>query len=162
MVSELTGHSIEELGQRLQELESSMRVGQKARVTLCTDTLKTMAELNEMYSGMLATGSHVSRPICRVISGIPTTQFSITKGSPALIAIIPILVPLFTIGLIAFGVARIGEISKALLPLVITVVLGVIGIGLILRAPATKYIERGGTPPRLPATSKKALAASCR
>ncbi len=159
VLSEIVGYSISEIGSALDLVESTMKVGNKARVSLCTETLVTKAELNEIYNGMIATGSHVSRPTSRLIQGVPTTQFTLTRGSPLFLAIVPVLVPIFTVGLIAFGIAKIGEIGAAITKILIVSGIIVVAVLVLARKPATAYIERGGKVPLLAAASKKALAA---
>jgi len=154
-VAEIVGYSREDLATALEVMESTIDMGQKARITICTEGMPTEEELDYMFLGMVETGCHLTRPTAALVEGIPTTEFVLQKGSPQWQIIIPILVPLFTIGLIAFGIMKIETISQALLPILIVSVIGIIGIAIIVRGPAVKYIERGGT--RLPET-KKVLA----
>ncbi|GAI90826.1 unnamed protein product, partial [marine sediment metagenome] len=106
------------------------------------EDLPTEDELDDLYLGMLANGFHAYRPTARVIDGIPTTELVLQKGSPSFAVIVPLLVPLFVIGLIAFGLVRIEAIGKALLPLMITGAVGLVAVALIVRKPAEKYLER--------------------
>ena len=156
--NEIIGYSAAELPAALDLMESTMKVGEKACLAICTEDLPTEDELEDLYLGMLANGFHAYRPTSRVIDGIPTTQLVLQKGSPSFAVIVPLLVPLFIIGLIAFGIVQIEAISKALLPLMIVGAVGLVAVAVIVRKPAQKYIERGGR--LLAATSKKALAAS--
>ena len=153
---EIVGRSRDEFAAALDLMESTMDLGQKARITICTKGMPTEEELDYMFLGMVETGCHISRPSAQIIQGIPTTEFVLQKGSPQWQIIIPILVPLFTIGLIAWGIVKIETIAKALIPLMLIGFGGLIILAVVLRKPAEKYIERGGT--RLPATSKKSLA----
>ena len=157
-VREIVGHSIDELAIDLEVMESSMAMGEKARISICSESLPGEADLAEMFLGMLATGCHLSYPTARVVGGVPTTAFVLQKGSPQWQLILPILAPLFTIGLIAFGITKIESISSALMPLMLVTIGGAVIMVAVLSKPATKYIERGGTLPRLASTSKKALA----
>ena len=139
---EIIGYSAAELPTALNQVESTMEVGGKARLAICTEDLPTKDELDDLYLGMIAGGFHAYRPTARVIDGIPTTQLVLQKGSPSFAIIVPLLIPLFIIGLIAFGIVQIEAISKALLPLMITGAVGMIGLALIIRKPAEKYLER--------------------
>ncbi len=139
---EIIGYSAAELPTALNQVESTMEVGGKACLTICTEDLPTKDELDDLYLGMIAGGFHAYRPTARVIDGIPTTQLVLQKGSPSFAIIVPLLIPLFIIGLIAFGIVQIEAISKALLPLMITGAVGMIGLALIIRKPAEKYLER--------------------
>jgi len=142
---EIIGYSAAELPTALNQVESTMEVGGKARLAICTEDLPTKDELDDLYLGMIAGGFHAYRPTARVIDGIPTTQLVLQKGSPSFAIIVPLLIPLFIIGLIAFGIVQIEAISKALLPLMITGAVGMIGLALIIRKPAEKYLERART-----------------
>lgn len=155
-VAEIVGYSREDLATALEVMESSINMGEKVRLTICTEALPTEEELAYMFLGMVEAGCHISRPSAQIIQGIPTTKFLLQKGSPQWQVIIPILVPLFIIGLIAFGIAKIEEISKALLPLLITSAVGLVALALIVRRPAEKYLERGGK--YLPETKKSPAA----
>lgn len=154
-VAGIVGYSKEDLATALEVMESNINFGEKARITICTEGMPTEEELDYIFLGMVETGCHLTRPTAALVEGIPTTEFVLQKGSPQWQIIIPILVPLFIIGLIAWGIAKIEVISAALLPLMIVGAVGLIALALIVRRPAEKYIERGG---RLPET-KKALAA---
>jgi len=139
---EIIGYSAAELPTALDLMESTMEVGGKARLAICTESLPTEDELYDLYLGMLASGFHAYRPTARVIDGIPTTQLVLQKGSPSFAIIVPLLVPLFIIGLIAFGLVRIEAISKALLPLMIVGAVGLVAVALIVRKPAERIAER--------------------
>ncbi len=139
---EIIGYSAVELPTALDLVESTMEVGEKACLAICTEDLPTEDELDDLYLGMIASGFHDYRPTARVIDGIPTTELVLQKGSPSFAIIIPLLVPLFTLGLIAFGLVRIEAISKALLPLMITGAVGLVAVALIVRKPAERIAER--------------------
>ena len=158
---EIVGYSEGDLASALDIMEASIDLGQKARISICTEARPTDDELAGMYLGMVATGCHLSHPTARLVEGIPTTEFVLKRGSPQWQVIIPILVPLFSIGLIAFSITKIEALSKALVPIILISIGGLIILAAVLAKPATKYLERGGKIPGLPST-KKALAASCR
>jgi len=139
---EIIGYSAAELPTALDQVESAMEIGEKACLAICTEALPTEDELDDLYLGMLASGLHAYRPTARIIDGIPTTELVLQKGSPSFAVIVPLLVPLFIIGLIAFGIVQIEAIGKALLPLFITGAVGLVGLALIVRKPAEKYLER--------------------
>jgi len=147
---EIFGYSQSELATALTLMEDSMEMGQEARITLCTEGMPTEEELDYMFLGMVGTGCHLSRPTAGLVEGIPTTEFVLRKGSPAWQIIIPLLVPLFIIGLITFGIFRLEAITKALVPLLLITFGGLIILAVALRKPAEKYLERGGALPRLP------------
>ena len=154
---EIVGHSREELAAALDLMESSINMGEKARITICTEGMPTEDELDYVFLGMVETGCHLSHPTARLVEGIPTTEFVLAKGSPQWQIIIPILVPLFTIGLIAWGIFKIQSIVSALVPIMLIGFGGLIILAVVLRKPAEKIAERAGAK-YLPET-KKALAA---
>ena len=156
---EIFGYSQSELATALTLMEDSMGMGQKARITLCTEGMPTEEELDQMFQGMKGTGCHLSRPTAGLVEGIPTTEFVLRKGSPQWQIIIPLLIPLFTIGLVAWGITRIESITKALVPLMLIGFGGLILLAITLRKPAERIAERVGAK-YLPRTAgKKALAA---
>ncbi len=140
--SSLTGTSLDELGTALNLMEDSLNIGGRARLELATYDLPTQDELDTAWLDMVASGLHISRPTARVVDGIPVTSMVIRKGSPQWqAALIPLLVPIATIGLIAFGIIKLEDISKALLPLILAAGgLTIIALG-ILRQPAARAAE---------------------
>jgi len=150
---EIVGSSKNELASGLELMESGINYGESARVMLCTEGLPDEADLAQVYLDVLASGHHISYPTSTVINGIPTTEFVIRKGSPQWQLIVPLLVPLFTIGLVTFGITKIESIAKALVPIILISIGGLIVLAAVLSKPATKYIERGGKVPYLPATN---------
>jgi len=155
---EIVGYSEGELANALELMESSMDMGQKARISICTEALPTEKGLEAAYWGMVAAGYHLSYPTASLVEGIPTTEFVLQKGSPFWPALIPLIIPILTIGLIAFSVTKIEAISKFVIGTILVTVGGLIILAAVLAKPVTKYIERGGRVPYLPSTSKKALA----
>ena len=149
---EIVGFSQSELASGLELMESGINYGESARVTLCTEGLPDEADLAQVYLDVLASGHHVSYPTAAVVDGIPTTEFVIKKGSPQWQLIVPLLVPVFIIGLVAFGITKIESITKALVPIILISIGGLIILAAVLSKPATKYIERGGKIPYLPST----------
>lgn len=138
----LTGTSTSELRTALNLMEDSLNVGEKAKLELATYDLPTREELEIMRLDMLWSGLDVSKPTAKVVDGIPLTSMVLTKGSPQwAAALIPLLVPIATIGLIAFGITKLETISKALLPLILAAGgLTVIALG-IMRQPAARAAE---------------------
>lgn len=137
----ITGTSIMELGAALDVMEISLDAGEKAKLELASYELPTKDSLDTMWAEMVASGFHVSKPTARLVDGIPVTSMTLTKGSPAWAALIPLIVPVAVVGLIAFGIAKVETISRALLPLILaTGGFIVIALG-IMRQPAVKAAE---------------------
>jgi len=138
----LTGASLDELNSALISMEDSLNIGDKARLELATYGLPDQDQLDAIWDGLLASGLHISRPIAKMIDGVPLTSMVIRKGSPQwAAALIPLLVPIGTLGLIAFGIIKLEDISKALLPLILAAGgLTIIALG-IMRQPAARAAE---------------------
>jgi len=143
----------EDLATGLDLMENSMNLGEKARITLCTEGLPRQESLDAMYDDMKAIGCHLSRPTARMVGGIPTTEFVLKKGSPQWTMILPLIVPVLISGLITFGIFRLESITKALMPIILIGGGLMIVLAVLARKPATAYIERGGKVPYLPATN---------
>jgi hypothetical protein len=152
-VEPIIGTTVEELGAALTVMEDSMKKGEWAKVRICTTSLPTPEELELAGINMALAGFHVSEPETKVIDGISTVTFAVRKGSPEWALLIPIIVPILTIGLITFGIFRIETITKNLLPILL-VVGGVVIVtaGLLARPAervAIKLIERKTPTPQL-------------
>lgn len=156
--AQLVGYSVNDLKLALDEMEGSLPLGGKANLVLCTDRLPTDEELAETFLSMTAAGAHVSYPTARLVEGVPTTTMVLQKGSPQWSLLIPLIPTLFIVGLIAFGITRIEAISKALLPIFITAVVGIVAIMGLMRKPAERVAERAAQR-YLPKSEKKVLAA---
>jgi hypothetical protein len=163
---ELIGRTKGELASCLTMMENSINYGQRAKLQLMTDTLPTMEDLETLYAGMLLEGFHTTKPTARLIEGIPATEMVIRKGSPVWTAIIPLLSTAIIGGLIVFGITRLESITKALMPILLVTIGGVIVIaGVASRGPvgvaAGEYIGKRtlkALPRTIPVESKKALA----
>jgi hypothetical protein len=152
---EIVGFTQGELTSGLELMEDGINYGESAKVTLCTEALPDAADVAQMYLDILASGHHISYPTSTVINGIPTTEFVIRKGSPFWPLIIPLIVPVLTLGLVTFGITKIESITKALVPIILISLGGLIVLAAVVSKPASKYIERGGKIPYLPATKDK-------
>lgn len=160
---EMVGHTTDELASSLYVMEDSLEEGRKAKVQLMTDQLASQQDLNLFYTRMLDAGFHTSRPVAKVVGGIPAVEFTLQKGSPIWTAIIALIPTAIIGGLIAFGITRVEALSKALLPLMLVTIGGIVVIvAMITRKPVLKtaesYLERRGGLKSLPQTitSKKA------
>jgi len=145
MQQEIVGYTQEELSTALEVMEASMVMGQHAQISICTEQTPSQAVLGEFYGGMVEAGFHLSHPTTRLVDGIPTTEFTLRKGSPFWPMLIPIIVPVLTMGLIAFGIIKIADIATAIMPLVLITIGGLVVLAATLRKPVTAYIERGGS-----------------
>ena len=134
----VVGTTVDELSTALGLMEESIPVGGKLQVQLCTDRMPADEDFSDFYVKMVAGGMNPSYPVAQVIEGVPTTTFILEKGAPVpqqyplatgqFVEIAAILPTLFIVGLIAFGIANISTISSALMPILITVVIGAIAV----------------------------------
>jgi len=143
--TEIIGHSRAELQAALSLAEARLSNGQTVRLDLITTRMPTALQLETMHAHMIAEGHHVSKPIAFMQEGFSVVEFKATKGSPILLALIP-LIPTVIIGaLVAFGLTKIESISKALLPLLLVTVGGVVILATVVtrKAPmeaASRYL----------------------
>lgn len=156
--AQLIGYSVDDLKLTLDSMEQSTPTGGKVSLVLCTDRMPTEEELAETFLIMTAAGAHVSYPTAKLVQGVPTTTLVLQKGSPQWSLLVPLIPTLFIVGLIAFGITRIEAIGKALLPIFITAVVGIIAIAGLMRKPAERVAERAAQR-YLPKSEKKVLAA---
>lgn len=156
-IGEIVCYTLDDLRVALDVMENTLDVGEKVRVRICSEAIPTEQELALLHTELVAMGEHASYPTATVIDGIPTTDFDLMKGSPALpMAVIPLIGLFGILGIITFGVLKIESITKALLPLTLVIVGGVIIIAGLLRQPAARIVERKYLTSTYP---KKALAA---
>jgi len=155
----IIGATVDDLEVALAAMETYLPAGGKASLELCTEAMPTEESLAEFYLQATAAGFHLSYPTARIVEGIPTTEIVLQKGSPVLLAIVPLMVPLLVIGLIAFSITRIETITKALLPILLVAVGGVIIIAGLMRRPAERAVERA-TAKYLPETARKKVLAA--
>jgi len=125
-------------------MENSLAKGGQAKLVLCTEDMPADEDLDELFLSATAAGFHLSHPTAKRIRGVATTELILTKGSPQWALLVPLIPTVLIVGLIAFGLVRIEEISKALLPLLITSAVGLVALTLIVRKPAERYLERVG------------------
>ncbi|MDD4986618.1 MAG: hypothetical protein PHQ43_12730, partial [Dehalococcoidales bacterium] len=153
---EIAGHGINEFANALTIMEDSIEHGEKAKVQMVVDSMPSQLELDYLYKEMIDSGFHTTKPVARMIDGYPTITMVLRKGSPVWAALIPLIPTVIVGGLVAFGITKIESISKALLPLLLVTVGGVIMVvALASREPVVSAAERAlssGALRRLPST----------
>ncbi len=154
---EMVGHTTTELASSLYVMEESLKEGRKAKVQLMTAQLASQEDINVFYTRMLDAGFHTSRPVAKMAEGIPTVIFTLQKGSPIWTALIALIPTAIIGGLIAFGITRVETLSRALLPLMLVTIGGIVVIvAMITRKPVLKtaqsYLERRSGLKSLPST----------
>jgi len=155
---QIVGYSVDDLRIALDAMEEAIPTGGQAKLEFYTDRMPTEEELAETFLNLTAAGFHLLYPSAKQVEGVPTTELVITKGSPQWSLLVPIIPTLFIFGLIAFGITRIEAISRALLPIFITAVVGLVAIMGLMRKPAERVAEKAAQR-YLPKSEKKVLAA---
>jgi hypothetical protein len=158
MVTELVGYTIDDLGIALEVMELETPVGGYSQIQLCTESPPGPDALEQVYQSILASGHTISYPTTAMVDNVAVTTFNLRRDVPIETyfwpLIIPLIVPVLTLGLITFGIVKIDTISTSLGKLVVPILLiggGIVIVALALaRKPATAYIERGGKIPYLP------------
>lgn len=164
MASQYVSTDISRLPQDLLSMENSLHTGGTCLIQLATGFLPSNEDIDQFYTDMVSNGFHVSLPEVNVVEGVPITSFFAQKGSPLLLALIPMIPTAIIGGLVAYGIYKVNDITVSLTNLLVPTLLiifgGVIVIGALLRKPAeslaTAYIEGAGRQRLLPATAKKA------
>lgn len=163
---EMVGHTPTQMTEALVRMENSIDYGRKAKLQLVTSQMPTRADLDDFYANLVMSGFHTSKPVARRIQGLPCTEIVIRKGSPSWAMLIPLIPTIIIGGLVAFGLVRLDTITKAIMPILLVTIGGVIILaGVLTRpsaAPAVGAIGRKYLPATIPVMVKKAPAASYR
>lgn len=136
----LLGHTPDELAFGLNTVDSVTQPGERLKISLVSSELPTDIELETFILEAAWAGLEVSYPTTEIIDGLPTTTFILTKGPLAppgttsawALALIPIIPTILIVGLVAFSITQIGTITKALLPILIVTISGIILLGALL------------------------------
>jgi len=160
----MSGHTIDDLKYGL---DAALSGGQSADVAIASTDLPTDAEIGDFFVGATSMGYRLSYPQTEILKGIPVTSFNVRyEGSPpgttgqAALALITVIPTALIVGIIAFGITKISDISKALVPLLlITGGIVVISLGLLSRK---HVVETAGkfTQRRLAKTQMKYLTST--
>lgn len=126
---ELMGTTTLELQNALNDMESSLKNGERAKLQIVSSELPTKGELVEAYTASLTDGYHISKPRARLVHRLPLTEVILTKGSPQWQAAI-ILPASILIGLITFAIAGF-RIAAGIMPILLVVGGTAIAIALI-------------------------------
>jgi len=151
MATEIIGYSLDDLDLALDVMELETSPGKYCRIEFCTEGTPSPGIIDNLYNDIINTGHVITYPVVTVMDNITVTSFNIRRDLPLETyfwpALIPLLIPLATIGLITFGIVKIDDISKALVPILL-ITGGILVLTLaIARKPAQAYIERGGKIP---------------
>jgi len=139
----VSGFYAEDLPSSLNSLEDSIAIGEAAYVTLVSTNGITMSEVDALDAKLAENGFHLVDKIAIINKGdLCALSIPLRKGSPQWALLVPLIPVLFIGGLIAFSIVKIGDITRAILPVIIAV--GVFGIAAIwmIRQPATEYIRK--------------------
>lgn len=152
----LQGHTSGELAYALNLMDSITKAGDKIEVSIVSRDLPSESELANFVLRAARAGIEVSYPDAGLEEGLPTTTFTVKKPDSgelgatsvfpvaALIGIIPTVL---IVGLVAFGMFKIESLTKALMPIILVTVGGlIILVALATRKPvleaAGKYAGR--------------------
>jgi hypothetical protein len=145
----VSGSSMEELSASLSYMDSVINAGESLQIALITSEIPSQIDLNSWYSNIQATGLISSRPRTNIINGQPVTTVVITKSYPdishtgafPLALLITTLPTVIILGLVAFGMVKLESLTKAVLPLILTVGgFAIIGLAL-MRQPAGEALS---------------------
>jgi len=162
---EMVGHNTSQLAEALTRMEDSIDYGRKAKLQLITSQMPTREDLDSFYTNLAAIGFHTSKPMAKMVDGIPCTELVIRKGSPAWAMLIPLIPTVIIGGLVAFGLVKIESITKAIMPLVLVTLGGLIILaGVVTRPSVVRAVgetaSRKYLPATIPVATKKVPAAS--
>ncbi len=145
---EMSGHSLAELRYGLDRLDTLE--GGKLDVAIVSKILPEDEEVGSFYVRATAAGFDLTYPELDVIDGFPVMSFTVSRDPSipgttgfAWAALIPLIPTALIAGLIAFGITKIADISKALVPLLLISLGGFIVIAAILtRRPVVEAAGR--------------------
>ena len=163
MARQYVSTDISQLPQDLLDMEKSLPAGGECLIQLCTEFVPDQSDLDQFYTDMVEEGFHVSKPVVSMIGGVPVTSFVAKKGSPLLLALVALIPTALIVGIVAYGIYKINDISASLTNLLVPVLLVIFGgtiiVGALLRKPAeniaTAYLQGGGGQKLLAETSPK-------
>jgi len=141
-VAELVGYTVDDMALALNAVENSLPIGGKAILRICSSSMPTEQELMDMFYDATLHGFHLEYPKSRIDSNIAVTEIVLEKGSPQWGLLIPMIPTILIVGLIVFGIVQIEAIGRALGPLIIAGVVGLVAVALIVRKPAERIAER--------------------
>ena len=163
-MTEIVGFTLDQLATDIEALEQYIAGGGALQLNICTEDIPTEADLASLVLNAEQAGFAMTFPEVSLQSGVPTTSFTLSGSTPRSNylgagiptgqwqVLIPLLTPLATIGIIAYGITKVGDISKAIMPILL-VAGGIMVVSIaLLRRPAERYLERGGRVPYLPST----------
>ena len=140
----LVGYSEDDLRYALNVAEENLAHGEQIEIAIVSQQPPTEEELAGFYVAAAANGHHLtSYPVTTMEDGLPVTSFNVKKGSPLLLALIPIIPTVLIIGLVAFGITRLSDIQKVLMPILLVSVGALILLaGMLTRKPVLESAER--------------------
>ena len=140
----LVGYSEDDLRYALNVAEENLAHGEQIEIAIVSQQPPTEEELAGFYVAAAANGHHLtSYPVTAMEDGLPVTSFNVKKGSPLLLALIPIIPTVLIIGLVAFGITRLSDIQKVLMPILLVSVGALILLaGMLTRKPVLESAER--------------------
>ena len=150
------GYTMDSLTPALNAFQDTATPNAWCRVQICTQQMPTQEMIDEIYRDVLFQGFEAYPITSQIVGGIPTTTITFRNSSvtdvnhtgfvQALGLIVPIIVPLATLGLWAWGINKIQDISDAITPILLIAFGGIIITAVALRKPAevaaSRYLSR--------------------
>ena len=144
----LIGYTLDEFPAALDAMERSTPAGKWCNIALACDKMPTKEQCDLAWAQVTITGHHMTKPITQFVNGTAYVSFNIQRDVPYVKyqwqIIIPLIVPVLTIGLVGWGITKIKEIGESVLPIIAVAIGGLVIIVAALRKSAEKFVDRGG------------------
>jgi rubrerythrin len=144
----LQGSTKADMTYALNLMDSVTDPGDKIELSIVSTEIPTETDLANFVINAAHAGIEVSFPTLEMVDGMPTTTCVITKGEPGepnvtsvfpLAALIGILPVALITGVIGFGIFKIEDVTKALMPILLITFGGlIILVGLLSRKHVTE------------------------
>ncbi|MDD5412097.1 MAG: hypothetical protein PHF31_11910 [Methylobacter sp.] len=160
-MSQIVGYDYDDLQLALGAVDTDIGANDACDISLCMtgNEGEICYGLDQLYQEAVGQGFRLTYPKCTPFDGFYECSFRVARpvnsvgangqtytGNPLLVALAPIITTVLTGGLIAFGVAKVKDISNAIMPILLTIIGGGIIMAAMLRptvnAAAQKAITR--------------------
>jgi len=140
---EIVGTTPGELADALNQMEDSLKVGGKALAKIYSTNALSASQLTEVQDEMINLGFHLDGPITQTLGEVNKVEMRLIKGSPqwAVLLSLPVIMTVLIGGLLVFGIMNIETITKAILPITLILVGGLIAGLALMRKPAAVAAE---------------------
>ncbi len=145
---QIVGRTRDELAYGLSLAQEALNPGKKVSIELVSSNMPSEQDLATFHVKAARLGYELDGfPSTRMVDGLASTTIILKMPTPSesgtaafpLLALIPIIPTVLIIGLIAFGITRIGDISKALIPILLITIFGTVMLaGILTRRSVTE------------------------